>query len=284
MIYNSSKTGSITVEAALVLPIFVTFVIILTFFMQLIYVHEIVQKGLDEVTQIIAVQANIYDTLGTKESIQTSYERLSSDDENEIIDDIKSVLVEQVINRLGAALLKTYFINKTENNNFGINIIVDGLDGLDFTESKFLIRNDDVKSVVMYKAKPIFNLFGVFELNVIQVATSKAWTGYNQEMPKEDVVYKTKSGTVYHVIRTCSYIHFTIIKTTFKEIEGQGPCVGCAIDIEFQENDRVYITKTGDKYHRTLDCSKIKRVIIEINRSDIGNLQPCSRCGGLEEN
>jgi hypothetical protein len=250
--------------------------------MQLIYTHEVIQQGLDEATQRLAVQANIYDTIGTKEVVQNSYEKLSSIDEDISMESIRRIVVEEVVDGLGSLLLENYFFDNIKENNLAPGVIVGGFDGIDFFDSKFLLEDDDIKGVIMYKAVPLFNWFGVLEFNVIQVSTCRAWTGYGVDEPEDEVVYKTKNGEVYHTKKTCSYINFEVSKTTYSRLSGKSPCKTCAEGKDFSEGDTVFVTRTGDRFHSSLECSRLKRVIIEIKKIEIGDLRPCSRCGKLE--
>ena len=77
------------------------------------------------------------------------------------------------------------------------------------------------------------------------------------------------------------------METTFAEVGSQRnengakyyPCEHCA---RGEKPERLYITTDGDRYHYRLNCSGLKRTIIEIRRSQIGSLRPCKRCAGSE--
>lgn len=60
MVNRENSRGAITVEAAIVLPIFICVVISLAMLIKLIYIHDIVQHSIDETANELAVYSYIY--------------------------------------------------------------------------------------------------------------------------------------------------------------------------------------------------------------------------------
>ena len=58
------------------------------------------------------------------------------------------------------------------------------------------------------------------------------------------------------------------------------PCVRCSKGRILVEKDVVWITSYGDRYHTSASCSGLKRKIKEIRLSEVGSRPPCSKCGG----
>lgn len=58
--YNYKNKGSITIEAAIVLPVFICVVISLTMLIKLIYIHDIIQHSIDEAANELAAYSYIY--------------------------------------------------------------------------------------------------------------------------------------------------------------------------------------------------------------------------------
>lgn len=56
------------------------------------------------------------------------------------------------------------------------------------------------------------------------------------------------------------------------------PCSSCTA--ENQRDSYVYIASYGDRYHRNRNCNRIYHNIIEIKLSEAGKRLPCSKCGG----
>ncbi len=56
------------------------------------------------------------------------------------------------------------------------------------------------------------------------------------------------------------------------------PCERCGADKEREDNMTVWITSYGDRYHTSLSCSGLKRHIREIPLSETGGRSPCGKC------
>lgn len=99
-------------------------------------------------------------------------------------------------------------------------------------------------------------------------------------------VYVAENGTVYHTLIDCTYLHLgiqTVAKTDVDERRNRSgarykPCESCVRDLPLVENPFLYITPYGVRYHRTKDCSGLRRTVRRVLISAV-NLPPCSKCG-----
>ena len=104
---------------------------------------------------------------------------------------------------------------------------------------------------------------------------------------KGSVVYITETGRVYHDRRDCTYLKLSISQLRYEDIPdlrnaGGGKykaCERCAKKKQVTAQTVVWITNYGDRYHTSRSCSGIKRTIKEIQRSEVGKRTPCSKCG-----
>ena len=106
------------------------------------------------------------------------------------------------------------------------------------------------------------------------------------EEQEDLIVYVTPTGRVYHRNKNCTYLKLSISQVMLGDLarmrnESGGiyhPCSRCA-GSNLPSDTKVYITNYGDRYHVNRACSEIKRTIKEIYLSEVGNRSPCSKCG-----
>lgn len=108
----------------------------------------------------------------------------------------------------------------------------------------------------------------------------------NDDSGDEEYVYVAKSGTVYHLDNTCTYISYNLRQVLTEQVENLRnasggiyyPCEYCA---RSSPGLNVYITEYGDRYHNSVTCSKISRDVTKVTKKQAeenGKL-PCSKCG-----
>jgi len=115
------------------------------------------------------------------------------------------------------------------------------------------------------------------------VTTRQGGGGENEDM----VVYVTKTGKVYHRSLSCTYLklHISQVKygdLTYLRSESGGKyynCESCCRGMKFRTEDDVFICSYGDRFHSYRTCKNMKRSIQEILLSEAGSRLPCSRCG-----
>lgn len=105
---------------------------------------------------------------------------------------------------------------------------------------------------------------------------------------REDVVYVTEHGTVYHESEACVYLNVTLYAVNRTEVVNQRNVNGekyaeCERCKEEAEAAQVYISKGGNRYHRSLHCPAVKRNVKEIKREEIGTMPACHKCKIKEE-
>ena len=114
----------------------------------------------------------------------------------------------------------------------------------------------------------------------------RKWVGESQTYEREDLVYVTKYGSVYHEDRNCTYLKPQISKVSLKDAgllrnksgEKYKACRYCKKMIE--EEGWCFITAEGNRYHRSTHCWELERDVFQIPRSEVGDRRPCSKCKG----
>ena len=142
---------------------------------------------------------------------------------------------------------------------------------------------------VDYEIKIPFISNRIMPVNLYQQMAASSFSGRSMKSNEDDnetYVYITDSGTVYHRNPECSYLNPSIEKLFLCDVNTKRntsggkyyECEICCDDI-LSENTCVYITKYGNRYHKTKKCSGIKRTVYRIGLSQLNNMRPCSKCG-----
>ena len=130
--------------------------------------------------------------------------------------------------------------------------------------------------------------FGIFRIPVSQEMVFRSWSGYTGDgegpaAEDDPYVYITETGTVYHTDRSCTHLSLSITDIPLSGVAAARnadggkyyPCERC---MRGAAPGHVYIASTGDRYHSSRFCSGLKRTIRRIRLSETGGRPPCSRC------
>ncbi|MCI5648198.1 MAG: hypothetical protein ACI4EG_12925 [Fusicatenibacter sp.] len=109
-------------------------------------------------------------------------------------------------------------------------------------------------------------------------------TSKETESALHGMVYVTDYESVYHTDSNCTHISLTIHETTQslaevarnKSGERYRPCEHCIGSGVTEEV--VYISESGNRYHNSFECSGLTRNVRLISREDAEGLDECSRC------
>lgn len=284
MINHRKLEGSLTVEAALVLPIFIYFMIAFIYILQIISIHEHIQNTITEIGYDTTRYAYVYHRI---EEYQGDEER--DGDLDEVSEDSFFQNIDIIFTRgIGITYYKMQLNNYLDEEFINNSCVKDGMSGITTYLSSFMEYEDTIDIIVQYKIKiPFVHLN---EIPMMQRIRLKGWNGWqvsiqSDEDENEEEVYVAHSGTVYHKSKNCTYIDIKVEEipfvsipiTTNKSGETYSACNIC-IKGQIVNTANVYITSTGNKYHILLKCSSLKRTIRVISIHDVGSLRPCSRC------
>ncbi len=157
--------------------------------------------------------------------------------------------------------------------------------------SSFLDGDEMIDLVLTYQIKSPMGLVKLPGNFFLQRARVRAWTGRvtGGESGKEegqesgdDLVYVTATGSVYHEDPDCTHLKLSIRQVDYEALEtlrnnGGGKyhaCEKCGPSAQ----GTVYITNEGDRYHSSLSCGGLKRTVTEVHRDEC-ELRACSKCG-----
>lgn len=156
-----------------------------------------------------------------------------------------------------------------------------------------LMQEDEMIDLVLtYQVQSPFGVVNLPGTFFIQRASVRAWVGRTVEETteesateaEEDVwVYVTETGTVYHTTSECTYLKlsiFTIDINTLASLRNNSGEIYRACELCGESaGNLVYATMEGNRYHSSLSCSGLKRTVTQVKLSEVGDLHACSKCG-----
>lgn len=283
---NSQYRGSLTVEAAFVFPIFFFVIAIFLYLFQFIYVQQTIQGALYQTAGYYAKQGYLYDRVYDTYAIEPSEE----------ITKISEVLGVKEL--LTSKVYEAKFIEYLGGKGQKFAIIQGGMEGISIQPQADYYEDGMVDICAYYVCRIPVLFFPTDAFPCIQRAIAVNWSGKTavsrfaqvektEDTPKEDVVYITETGTVYHTHLDCTHLKLSIHQTTFGRMKNQRNkqnqnyrnCNKCARSVSLSETSILYITDEGDCYHTKHECSGLKRAIDEVSVSEIpSGMRCCKRC------
>ena len=246
---SASPKGSITVEAALAVPIFFLAVVSLLYLFEIIAVQTSVRAGLQYAGKNIAKEAYVDKIL-----MPAEIER-----------DVIEAIGEERLDR---------------------SIVLDGCGGIHCNDSRLSARTGIGILKASYDVRLPIPVFRGAPIKYQVTRKIKAWTGYEKEFfgaVDDKTVYVTETGLVYHTDYHCTHLDLSIHMISKENVSSERnesggkyyPCEQCCSE----EGGLVYITDTGDRYHSALSCSGLKRTVYAVPLSEVIGKGACSRCG-----
>lgn len=285
---KKKANASLTVEASLVLPIFMFFFISFLYFIQIFILQEELQKAMTETGFTMARATYLYSDF-------VDVEDMDFIDSSLLEDGIHIGLQEMAGAVINNIALKKSVESRINKGVVNYSCIVGGLDGIGYDGSKVLQGDQNIDIVIRYRVRIPIRIFGIQEMDMIQRVKLRGWSGHQvpalytireESGEEERIVYITESGTVYHTSNSCPHIRLSIEavigKPANRRNKSGGKYYACESCCSNQDSGlgTYYITSYGTRYHTDRSCSKIKRTVMEIPLSKVGVRARCKRCGG----
>ena len=250
-----SASASMTVEAALVLPLFLFAGILLMTPFRIMDVERQMQAIVMAVGEEIS---------------QTAY---LSVDSGEMPAETLSVAYAEAAVRSRAAGLPVH--------------------GLSLAGSSLLEDGETIDLVAVYRIPMPFSMFGLDASERMNRCYLRAWVGRDTGADsggagdgEEDdpIVYVGRDSTRYHVSASCHYLSNRLTAVSLEEVgncrNGSGsrytPCTRCGGNV----SGTVYIMTSGEHYHSSRTCSAILAYVRAVRKSTVEYLGACSYCSG----
>lgn len=248
--------GSMTVEAALVFPLFLFGLTALLYLFVLLRVQTEIGRAITDAGRELSQDAGFIEGM-----------------DNPILAGVR-----------GGQKVREYISKRP-----GIEVIRQGLSGISTMGTTWNEEDSILTLRVSYQVILPPGLSWFHPIYITQTKTVRGWIGFGKRQSflddqGEEVVYVTDHGVVYHRRLNCRHLKLSIQQVSIGEVEimrngGGGkytPCERCWKD----GSQVVYVTKDGNRYHESLNCSGLVRGIRTILISETGGLPPCSVCGG----
>lgn len=245
-----TSKGSLTLEAAIVVPIFFFAMLCLAYLLEMMAIQTTVRNALYSVGKEAAQQAYTGAVLTDGE------------------------LEQRIVENIG--------IDRLEQS-----VVSGGASGMDCKETKSNWSTGVMDLHVQYQVEIPILMFRITPVTCEETLRIKGWTGYSWALEDEvekDTVYVTDTGIVYHRDAHCTYLDMSVRAVhaeSIEELRNQSggiyyACESCGKD----ETDSTirYITDYGTRYHTSLECKKIQRNVYAISIDEAYGLGGCSKC------
>ena len=265
---KTSFFASLTLEAAMVVPIFLFAILNLYSMIEIFEIQMCMQSALHQTAKEMAVEGYAYNMMGNS-SIGNSLPVQVTFSETYVRGKVNKLVTKEKINH---------------------SVIKNGSKGISYSLSK-IMENDRIELVAVYGIKPRFSMIPFSDIYTFTQAKVRAFTGYDSSIDtkhnekEEQHVFVTQSGTVYHTDRGCSHLKLSIKLITKDDLalernEGGGKYKTCKYcNSGKSESNLFLVTNYGDKYHSSVSCTGLKRTIRSIPLSEATGYGSCSRCG-----
>lgn len=251
------KRGSLTVEAALALPVCLGVLFALAGLTQAVMTAEQINHQLCMTSRRAAAFSVARDGISQAETLQCFYSGLAG-----------AGRAAKYVTGGAAGVLVTV----SQNRESGVFCI---------------------KAVYSIKIPGVFGILR--RIPVTDKVYGRVWTGI--PLPEggsaaeeagggRTTYYVAENGVVYHTDSGCSYLDLSIHAVNadslphMRNLDGSRyvPCSKCAAGL----HGTVYITNQGDAWHSNPHCSGLKRTVTVENEEEAHEhgLRPCPRCGG----
>lgn len=270
--FSKKVKAGMTVEASIVLPLFLFFFLNLGCAVEMIRLHGNLQLGLWQIGSKLSVYGY---------ALYSGEMPEESDGGDNWWTDLTGVAI-------ATTYVKSQIINSVGEEYLNHSPLTNGAGGLQFWESEIFGSDDEVDIVVTYSVSPWSSMLGFSSFRLVNRYYSHIWNGYdlsNVEVGTQ-IVYITETGTVYHGDRDCTYLQLSVrqipaadIDTVRNQYGGRyQPCEKCASGAE---PTVLYITEEGNRYHYSRECSGLKRTVYSISIEEAlkEGYRACSRCG-----
>lgn len=244
---KEKQNASLTVEAALTLPIIFMTCYVFLYFFYIIDVQEQIHNSAGQACESIASmgyvmryltesdqkEAKAQETsegkaVGSNESNaarnnEGNVEQNNESNVGDFLDDLGEDDIKPLLLSLtDAILIKSYVKKYISDENNVSRVVVNGWDGVSFLGSNLYDEEEFVTIIMSYKIHfPVFESI-LPDFSVVQCVRMHSFNGRVIEVPEQDtrgdMVYVAENGNVYHTHEDCSYIKIVVHSVRYSQI------------------------------------------------------------------
>ncbi len=280
-LFRRGLLAGMSVEAAVVLPLFLIFFVQLGSAMEMIRLHTNLEVALYDTGNRLAVYGSV---LSDEEDLDSSLASLVSGIalsytyvKNELVSALGSSYLESSPLKAGSSSLQFWESEILCGKN---TEIANGI----------LASSDTFELVVTYQVSPVFELLGFNSFRMSNHYYGHFWTGYEiseEATEAQTLVYVAENASVYHTTSSCTHLTLSVSGIasasldTARNQDGKKytACEKCCGSGTLPSV--VYIATEGTKYHISKTCSGLKRTYSTMTKTQASaaGYGCCSRCG-----
>ena len=294
---TSLSRGSMTVEAAVVLPCFLFFFINLSASLQMIALHGNLEYALHSAGNEVCLYGSLLtDTmtdLGGTGHVSAAAPKESQTEETsgEAGGDLESLMSYIQGGVLSGTYVKYRMVSELGEDYLSASPLRSGASSLVFVGSTIGQESDIVDIKLSYAVKTPLETIGIGGFYMTGRFYGHLWNGYEIEgsgagLSQEQIVYITEDSEVYHVTTACTHLRLSVRSVEYDALDdlrnsNGGRYYPCSVCASGEHPDIVCITTDGDRYHYSDECYTLTRNYTAVPISEVEDShRPCSRCGG----
>lgn len=263
--------ASLTVEAAMVLPLFLFSMVILMMPMELMDEGRRVQTALEGACEDVSQYAYIMDEL--KQGETGEYLQMPG-----LVGELLGVLKKEAV---------IFYVKKRVESQAGSG----RLEAVSFHRSSVLADGETIDLIMDYRLKLPYSVLGLKSVPMTARSSRRAWIGRagkdggeSGDLKEDELVFVGRNSTRYHLSRTCHYLYNNISQVSLEEAKNMRnsfgkkykPCSRCGGIAG--KGEAVYIMPGGEHFHSDRGCSSITSYVQAVPLSEVSHLGPCSYC------
>ena len=270
-----SFRGSLTLEAALALSLFLF--VCTTFLM--IFPAMQVQFAIRQAAEQTAEEVAVLSSIPLADSLAAA-----------LPDGWGNEAAHLAGNGAGTLYLRERILQLADRDRLNTSWIRGGSSGV-LILAEFPAENESKEDIVIHWLYAVnFTALPGVSLPVSGQVCRRMWTGSvrqnaERDVESDNIVYVAENGKVCHRSRDCTYLKLSVKSAGLDEIPALRnqdgakyyPCERCVLHGEC--SSPVYITEEGNRYHVDSNCGGLRRMVDSVPAGET-SLPLCSRCGG----